>query len=121
MFLATVNKSKQLLHFRFIGQVLAEELTRGKADAVALLEELSPGFRLLSDMDRLDSISADCAPIIGELMELCEQKGIGLVVRVIPEQRKDIGLNILSLFHYRQRPRIVTCKTMVEAAKALSL
>ena len=121
MFLATVNKSKQLLHVSFIDQVRVEELTRGREDVVALLNDLSPGFRLLTDLGRLDSISVDCAPIIGEVMELCDQKGVGLVVRVIPEQRKDIGFNILSLLHSRHRPRSVTCETMVQAAKALSL
>jgi hypothetical protein len=41
------------------------------------------------------------------------------VVRVIPDPQKDIGLNILSLFHYRRRVRIVTCATLGEAMKAL--
>jgi hypothetical protein len=43
-----------------------------------------------------------------------------MVVRVIPDPQKDIGLNILSLFHYRRRVRIVTCKTLAEAMKALA-
>jgi hypothetical protein len=40
---------------------------------------------------------------------------------VIPDPSKDIGLDILALFHYRKRPRMVTCKNMVEAAEKLSL
>jgi hypothetical protein len=62
-----------------------------------------------------------CAPEIGKLMELCAQKGVGTLVRVIPDPRKDIGLNILSLFHYGPRVRAVTCQTMSEAAELLSL
>jgi len=42
-------------------------------------------------------------------------------VRVIPDSNKDIGLNILSLFHYRHQPQVVTCKNMAEAARALGL
>jgi len=42
-------------------------------------------------------------------------------VRVIPDASKDIGLDILSIFHYRHRPRVVTCKNMAEAFKKLSL
>jgi hypothetical protein len=52
---------------------------------------------------------------------LCDQKGVALVVRVVPDPTKDIGFNILSLFHYPHRPPAVTCKTMVEAARLLSL
>jgi hypothetical protein len=46
---------------------------------------------------------------------------VELVVRVIPDPTKDIGLNILSVFHYRHRVRVVTCQTMEEAARLLAL
>jgi hypothetical protein len=121
MILATINKSKQLLQLSMIGRVQLEEMAPARQEVETLLAELSPGFRLLTDLGRLDSISVDCAPKIGEVMELCDQKGVSLVVRVIPEGSKDIGLNILSLFHYAHRPRTVTCETMQQAAEALSL
>src|SRR2546423_6580394 len=120
MFLATINKSKQLLCLSFIGQVRVEELVQGREDLIALLAELSPGFRVLADLERLESMSVGCAPEIGRTMELCEQKGVGLVVRLIPDQTKDIGLGILSNFHYRHLPPIANCKTMTDAAKLLS-
>jgi hypothetical protein len=42
------------------------------------------------------------------------------VVRVIPDPHKDIGLNIMSLFHYRRRVRIITCETLAEALRSLA-
>ena len=62
-----------------------------------------------------------CAPELGKLMELAQQNGVRTVVRVMPDPTKDIGLNILSHFHYRDLPKIQTCATMEEAAKLLSL
>ena len=121
MFFITSNKPKQLLYFSFIGKVEVEELARGVSDLVALLAELEPGFRVLGDLERLESMCVGGSAEIGKAMELCDQKGVGLVVRVIPDQTKDIGFGILSLFHYRQAPRTVTCKTMAEAAKLLGL
>jgi hypothetical protein len=53
------------------------------------------------------------------MMDLCNKKGVETVVRVIPDPRKDIGLNILSLFHYRRHVRIVTCATISEAMNVL--
>ena len=43
------------------------------------------------------------------------------MVRVIPDSKNDIGMNLLSLFHYHRRPRIVTCGTMIETAERLGL
>ncbi len=121
MFLATISKPKQLLYVCFIGRVDAAELERGREDLVRLVAELPAGFRLLTDLSRLDAIDVDCAPVIGRVMELCEQKGVGLVVRVIPDPAKDIGMSLLSIFHYRHPPHTVTCATMAEAAQRLSL
>jgi hypothetical protein len=97
------------------------ELEKAHAEVVSLLDELPKGFRLVSDLSHLDSMEVGCTAEIARIMELCDQKGVGLVVRVIPDPKKDIGLNILTLFHYRKRPRVVTCSTMVEAASALAL
>jgi hypothetical protein len=121
MFLATVNQLKQLLYLSFIDHVGVKELERGHADIVKLLAELPSGFRLLTDLSRLESMELDCAVEIGREMELFEQKGVGLVVRVIPDPAKDIGMNMLSFFHYHHHPRTVTCATMAEAAKLLAL
>jgi hypothetical protein len=121
MFLATINKPKQLLYLSYIQQVSFEELEQGRKDIAILLADLASGFRLLTDLSRLDAMGADCAAEIGKIMELSEQMGVGLVVRVIPDPAKDIGLNILSIFHYHHGPPTVTCVTITEAAKILSL
>ena len=58
---------------------------------------------------------------LGRMMELLDRRGLEMVVRVIPDPAKDIGFNILSIFHYPHHPQIVTCGTMMEAAKLLLL
>src|SRR5688572_13691764 len=112
MVLATINKSKQLLYLSFIAEVRIDEMVQAREELVTLLEDLKPGFRLLTDLGRLDSIGLDCTPEIGKVMELLDQKGLEMIVRVIPDPTKDIGLGILSLFHYHHRPRMVTCKSV---------
>jgi hypothetical protein len=121
MFLVTANKSKQLLHLSYFQRVKPEELRRGAEDIKALMKDLKPGFRLLADFERLESMDLACTTEIGRLMELLDQGGVGLLVRVMPDPRKDIGLDIMSLFHYRRHPQVVTCKGMAEAFKKLSL
>jgi hypothetical protein len=121
MYLATSNKEKRLLHLNYIGQVKPEQLKRGLEDLKILLADLPPDFRLLADFGRLESMALDCVPEIGHGMEMIDRHGVDLVVRVIPDPSKDIGMNILTVFHYVRRPRIVTCKNMIEAAKVLAL
>jgi hypothetical protein len=121
MFLATNNKPKQLLLLSFIADVQVEQLLQGHDDVVRLMTELQSGFRLLTDLSRLGSMAPDCAPEIGRMMELCDRQGVELIVRVIPHPTKDIGLGILSHFHYSRPPRTITCETMTEAAKLLGL
>ena len=121
MFLAMANQSKGLLHLSFIQHVTAEELMRGQAEVTALLAELPAGFRVLTDLGRLESMDPACAKEIGKLMDLLLQRGVGSVVRVIPDPRKDIGFTILGWFHYGREVQPQTCETMVEAAKLLSL
>ena len=121
MVLATCNKAKQLLLLSYIGQVRPSDLERSRDELKGLLAELDPGFRVLVDLTSLESINLDCAGVIGELMKLIDQGGVGMVVRVIPDPQKDIGMNILTIFHYRRLPQIVTCQKLVEAVEALSL
>jgi len=121
MFLATSNKAKRLLHLSYIQHIKPEELKRGLEDMKTLLVDLPRGFRLLVDLGRLESTDPACTPEIGRIMELLDRSGVGMVVRVIPDSNKDIGLNILSLFHYPHHPQVVTCKNMAEAIKKLSL
>lgn len=121
MFLSTSNKAKQLLYSCYIQRVTAGEIKQGLEDAKALLAEVSPGFRLLVDFTHLESMDLETTPEIGRLMELIDRSGVGMIARVIPDPDKDIGMNILTAFHYPHRPQIFTFKSLAEAMRALSL
>jgi hypothetical protein len=56
---------------------------------------------------------------VRRMMDMCNEKGVEMIVRVIPDPHKDIGFSILSLFHYHRQVRIVTCATLDEALKVL--
>jgi hypothetical protein len=119
VFLITINKPKQLLHLSFIGRVRAEEIAQARENLAALLADLSPGFIMITDLDRVESFGVGCDREIGKNMELVDQRDVGLVIRVIPDPSKDIGLNILGAFHYAKHRRVVTCENIVEVAKFL--
>ena len=114
-----LEKSTNLLRISYSQRVGPDEMQRGEEEVKGLLANGQPGLRLLTDLSHLESMDLACLPYIKRVMDLLNKKGLERVVRIIPDPRKDIGLNILSLFHYRRGIQIVTCQTLAEAMQAL--
>jgi anti-anti-sigma regulatory factor len=114
-----VDEPKKLLAIRFHGVVRAEETEKGLEQIRNDLAKLQRGFRLLVDLSELQSLDVGCAPFIEKAMDMCNEKGASMVVRVIPDPHRDIGLQIMSIFHYGADVQILTCQTLAEAEEIL--
>lgn len=121
MVLITANKCQRLLCFSYVARVSPPELAKANAELKLLLQDLPAGLRLLADLSLVEYMDPDCVSEMGRAMDLIDQHGVSLIVRVIPDASKDIGLSILTVFHYPHQPRIITCQDMVSALKKLSL
>jgi hypothetical protein len=64
-------------------------------------------------------MDAAAAPHIADIMDALAAKQVATVLRVMPDPRKDIGLNILSQFHYGPSIRILTFETLADAIESL--
>jgi len=113
------DKSARLLKITFSEKVTARDAEQLMNKAFVALDDMQPGFRLLADLSHLESMDVACAPFIGKVMDRCNDGGIKKVVRVIPNPRKDIGLRIMSVFHYDRHVRILTFDNLAEAEEAL--
>ena len=121
MILVTASSAQRLVYFKYVGKVTAAEM-HAKLDEIGdLLLTLKPGFRLLSDFEQLDAMENDCVPEIGRVMDLLKGRGLEMVVRIVPDPRKDLGLNILAVFHYGREVRVITCDSTTEAFQVLKL
>ena len=114
-----LQPQRNLVVVRFRGQVGPSDVRRYLEEARAALTDIKPGFRLLADLTDLEAMDVSCAPYIRQMMDLLNEKGIAAVVRVIPNPTLDIGLQIMSLFHYGHDVRIMTCATLEAAMRAL--
>jgi hypothetical protein len=113
------NIPNKLLEIRYGGVVRAEDSEQGLHQLRTALSGLKPGFRVLVDLTDLESMDVKCAPFVEKAMDLCNEKGACTVVRVVPDPRHDIGLQIMSIFHYGGDVRIITCATLAEANAVL--
>ena len=119
MYEVKLDNTKKLLTITYAQKVSPEETKRCEQELRTVLANQESGFCLLTDMSGLEAMDLACVTDIRRVMDLLNKKGVEKVVRVVPDPRKDIGLNIMSLFHYRRGVRIVTCETMEEAMKSL--
>ena len=115
-----VEKKMRLLKVSWSQHVSADEAKKALEDLPALVSQFTGGFRLLADLTSLDSMELGCVAYLRKIMDILNKAGVELVVRVIPDPHKDIGLNIMSLFHYRRGLPIVTFESLPEALKILS-
>jgi hypothetical protein len=111
--------SRNLIEIRYRGRVTAAEVRAVSEKVIELLPQLRQGFTLLADLSDLESMGLDCVADITKIMDACNAAGIGTVVRIIPDPRKDIGLNILSIIHYSRGVRVITCQNAAEAERVM--
>ena len=121
MVLVTSNKYLRLLHLAYAHRVSPEELEKTRDEIKAVIADLPAGLRLLADLSQLEFMDPECAAEIGRTMDLMDAHGVDSIIRVIPDASKDIGLNILTIFHYPHHPRIITCQNLAQALRQLSL
>ena len=119
MFAIEFDQPRNLLVIRYSDRVGPDDTERALEEMRLALERVERGFRLLADLTALQSMDLACRPHIESVMDLCNEKGVSDVIRIIPDPRKDIGMQIMSYFHYRGDVRVMTCESADEAMKLL--
>ena len=120
MFSVEASEAERLIKIIWSGRVDAEEMRRCAEEIGLAASKMRPGFRLLADMTDLESMDYAGAPYITSVMDLCLSKQVEHVVRVIPDPHKDIGLNIMSHFHYGSKVRVSICENLADAMQQLA-
>ena len=120
MYSVEADTSKRLVIISAAGHVTKEEVKEAARLVREIVKDSEPGFRLLSDFRWLDSMDAAAAPHVAEIMDALAAKQVGSVTRVVPDPHKDIGLNILSQFHYDPKIPIATFETLADALLSMA-
>ena len=119
MYAVELDRSKRLLVISGVKRVTAEQAKLAAQHVRELLHDVAPGFRVLADYRWLDSMDSAAARQIAEIMDAFAEKDVASVTRVMPDPHKDIGLNILSQFHYGPEIQIATFETLADALQSM--
>jgi anti-anti-sigma regulatory factor len=120
MYAVELDRSKRLLVISAAQKVTAEEAKMVAQRIRDLLRDITPGFRVLADFRGLESMDSAAAPHIAKIMDALAEKNVASVTRVMPDPHKDIGLNILSQFHYGANVKIATFETLADALQDIA-
>jgi hypothetical protein len=120
MYAVELDQSKRLLVITAAQRVTADEAKLAAQRVRELLQDVAPGFRALADFRWLESMDSTAARHIAEIMDVLAEKEVASVARVMPDPHKDIGLNILSQFHYGPQIQIATFATLADALQNIA-
>ena len=121
MYAVELDRSKRLLVISAVGHVMAREVKAVAQRVREVSHQAAPGFHVLADFRWLESMDSTAAPHLAEIMDALTEKGVGSVTRVFSDPRKDIGLNILSQFHYGPNVSITTFETLADAVQSITV
>jgi hypothetical protein len=119
MYAVELDRSKRVLVISGVQRVTAEQAKLAARRVRELLQDVAPGFRVLADYRWLESMDSAAARHVAEIMDTLAEKGVASVTRVVPDPHKDIGLNILSQFHYGPEIKIETFETLADALQSM--
>jgi len=120
MYAVELDWSKRLLVISAAAKITAEEAKMAAQRIREVLRDVAPGFHALADFRWLESMDPAAAQHIAAIMDALAEKNVASVTRVMPDPHKDIGLNILSQFHYGADVKIATFETLADAVKDIA-
>ena len=103
----------------FSGKVDAEQGEQYLPKIPKVIPKHGKGFALLVDLSSAESMDPKIQETITKAMDLFNAAGVTKVIRVIPDPDTGIGFNILSVFHYSKKVKILTLPSRAEALQRL--
>ena len=119
MIKTTYDQKRNTVVLEFWGKIDAAEAQQLLTDVQKTIPQDRKDFKVLTDLSGVEALDPAITAWIKKLMDFLNERGVAEVIRVIPDPAQDIGLNILSLFHYSKKVQFATVETREEAEARL--
>lgn len=117
MFSLNVDDRNNKLIITFSGHFDLKQAEQYYQELQQILPKLKKGVKVLTDLSSLEHMDRQTVFFVQKTMDLLNEKGTSKVIRIIPDPKKDIGFNIMSVFHYSQSVAVHTYRSYQEAEK----
>lgn len=113
------NQEYNAIIIEFIGNIDAAQGEEYFPNIPNFIPKDRQTFNLLVDLSLVESIDPKIRTSIKKAMDLFNKAGVAKIIRVIPRPDQDIGLNIMSYFHYSKSVQVITLPFRQEAEERL--
>ncbi len=120
MIKVSYDEPRNVVILEFSGKIDTSHAEQSYREIQKVIPNHQKGFRVLTDLSFLESADPKILNVLKKSMDYFNLHGVKEVLRVIPDPEKDIGFNILSLFHYSKDVICLTLQSREEAQARLS-
>jgi len=117
MYKIDMDIDKRIVSIKIMGEFDLKQSQEMYRDAAIILKTAEGPLMVLSDISEAIDIKHESIEALSKVMELFNSHGTKQVIRIIPDSSKDIGLNILSRFHYSPDVKIHTFDSREKAGE----
>jgi len=104
----------------FEGDVDLAQAQRSFGDLRKLVAKHGKGFKVLVDFTSVASMDVDVECEIKEAMKYFNAKGVGEIIRVLPDPEIAVGFNYISRFFYSKDVKLANYTDREQAQQSLS-
>lgn len=115
MYLLEIDHAQNRLHLMMSERFDAPQAESLLNEAQNRTQEMNDGFHVLCDLTTLEEFDPAAKAVFRRFMDLINKNGAHKIIRIIPDPLNNFGLTVMSIFHYDDSVRIITCKTLKEA------
>ena len=90
MYSVEADKSKRFFVISAAGHVTGGEVKEAARQVREIVEDVKPGFRVLTDFRWLDSMEPMAAPYVAQIMDALAEKKVGLSCASFPTLAKTL-------------------------------
>jgi hypothetical protein len=104
----------------FEGDIELAQAQRSFGDLRKMVSKHAKGFKVLVDFTCCESMDVDVESLIKEAMQYFNAKGVGEIIRVLPDPEVAVGFNYISRFFYDKNVKLANFTNREQAQRSLS-